>query len=163
MPFLLFARPTPLLFGIGAPLAALGLVVRAWAAGSIDKDRDLAMSGPYAHTRNPMYLGSFVIGVGLSVVGGAWIWPAAFVALFAVIYLPTVAREHRRLVDMFGERFTAYAAHVPAFLPRLTPYRIQPEHDGFRWSRYRRYREWEAVLGVLAVLAVLAAELRYVR
>lgn len=161
VPFLVLARPTPGLLLLGGGLAVLGLVVRGWAAGTIEKGRDLAISGPYAHTRNPMYVGSFVIGLGLSVAGGHWVWPMVFTVFFVAVYLPTMSRERAELAQRFGARFLTYAAEVPSFVPRLSPYRDPGgTADHFVWSRYLRYREWEALLGVAAVMTVLALKLR---
>jgi len=161
VPFLVLARPTVELLGVGAVLAALGLLIRGWSAGTIDKGASLATSGPYAFTRNPLYLGSLLIGVGLTVSGGQWIWPVAFVVFFGTVYVSTMRREAEQLSDRFGIRYAEYASHVPAFLPRLTPFRSEATpDDGFRWSRYRRYREWEALLGAAAAFAVLLLRLR---
>jgi protein-S-isoprenylcysteine O-methyltransferase Ste14 len=157
VPFLWLARPTPLHLAAGAPLALLGLLIRAWAAGAIRKEEELTTGGPYAHTRNPLYLGSLLLGLGVTVAGGHWAWPLLFLAFFAAAYGRTMASEHRLLAELFGERHAAWAAHVPAFLPRLSPWR-EPgaEQASFSWRRYRRNREWEAALGALAGLAFLA-------
>jgi protein-S-isoprenylcysteine O-methyltransferase Ste14 len=161
LPFLWLAQPTPRWLAVGAAVGAVGLLIRGWAAGSIDKGRALAVSGPYAHTRHPLYLGSLVIGVGLALVGGDWIWPVAFVAFFAAVYLPTVRREAAELEARYGGEYREYATHVPACGVRLTAYGTEGQHvsSGFAWSRYLRYREWEALLGVVAVLGALGLKL----
>jgi len=158
VPFLVLARPTPDLLLVGGAVAVLGLLVRAWAAGTIHKESDLTTSGPYAFTRNPLYVGSFLIGVGVTVAGGHWIWTALFVVFFTVVYARTMAYEAGRLTELYGERYRAYARRVPAFLPRPTPYRPErPDASGgFRLSQYRRNREWEALLGGLAAFGFLA-------
>lgn len=163
MLFLVFARPTTPLLLIGSGVSSLGLALRAWAAGSVDKGAALAIGGPYAYTRNPLYLGSFVIGVGLSLGGGHWGWPVAFAVFYLAVYVPTVRREAAELAERFGEEYRAYAARVPALRVRLTPYRagsggatFGAAAARFSWARYTRYREWEAVLGVVGVLGVLA-------
>lgn len=157
VPFLLFARPTPALLLVGAGLSVLGLIVRAWAAGTVDKSRTLTTSGPYAFTRNPLYLGSFLIGVGLTLAGGLWLWPVIFLAFFLIVYVPTMAQEAETLADAFETSFADYATEVPVFLPRLTPYRVgSSAPTDFRWNRYLRHREWEALLGVVAALVWLA-------
>lgn len=160
LPFLILARPTWSLIAIGAALAALGLGVRAWAAGTIHKESQLTVSGPYAFTRNPLYVGSFLIGIGVTTAGGHWIWPAVFVLFFTGVYARTMAVEAGRLTELFGERYRAYARAVPAFLPRLVPYR--PDADsrtaGFRLEQYRGHREWEALLGAVAAFAFLAVK-----
>lgn len=162
VPFLVLSRPTPMLLLVGSVVAAAGLVIRGWAAGTVEKDRDLTTSGPYAHTRNPMYLGSFVIGLGLTLAGGGWVWPAAFGLFFVIVYAPTMSREGRALAERFGAAYAEYAAAVPAFVPRVTPGGSgRSSAVTFAWGRYRRYREWEAALGAGAALIVLALKLRY--
>jgi protein-S-isoprenylcysteine O-methyltransferase Ste14 len=162
VPFLVFSRPTPSLLLVGSAVAAVGLVIRGWAAGTVEKDRDLTTAGPYAHTRNPMYLGSFVIGAGLTLAGGGWVWPVAFALFFVAVYAPTMSREARDLAVRFGAAYAEYAAAVPVFVPRVTPGVVgRSSGTAFEWGRYLRYREWEAPLGVAAVLAVLALKLRY--
>lgn len=156
--FLYFSRPTLASLLVGVPLILVGLVVRGWAAGTVEKGRELTVSGPYAFTRNPLYLGSFAIGVGFSVTGGHWLWPALFGGFFAVVYSRTMTRERASLSESFGERYATYAAAVPAFVPRLTPFPADGPRTAFAWSRYGRYREWEALLGVVAALVVLVAK-----
>lgn len=159
VPFLVFARPTPTLLAVGSTLAALGVLVRAWAAGTIHKEEELTTTGPYAYTRNPLYVGSFVLGTGVVVAGGQWIFAVLFLAFFAGVYGRTMAGEAELLTELFGERFRDYRRHVPAFLPRLTPYRAPgAPSGGFTLAQYGRNREWEAALGALAAFAFLAAK-----
>ena len=163
VPFFVFAAPTWALLGIGAALAASGLFIRGWSAGTIHKNQALTTTGPYAFTRNPLYVGSFLIGVGVSLAGGHWIWPLVFVLFYGAVYRDTIAHEAGRLTDLFGDRYREYAANVPGFVPRVTPYRTGDGSGGFRWSQYRWNREWEALLGVLTAFAVLAAKLAWMR
>jgi protein-S-isoprenylcysteine O-methyltransferase Ste14 len=159
LPFLWLARPTLALLAAGALLALLGLLLRGWAAGTIHKEKELTTTGPYAFARDPLYLGSFFLGVGITLAGGHWAWPALFVAFFAAVYGWTMAGERELLAELFGDRYRAYAANVPALLPRLTPWR-EPGvvGGGFTWARYVRNREWEAALGALAGFAFLVAK-----
>jgi protein-S-isoprenylcysteine O-methyltransferase Ste14 len=161
IPYLLLSHPTWFSLLSGVVLGASGLIVRGWAAGSIDKSRSLATTGPYAHTRNPLYLGSFLIGIGLGVAGGHWIWPLAFLVLFTLIYVPTIRNEAARMGELFGPPYAEYAARVPAFVPRATPYRGSSADEGrFEWRRYLRHREWEAILGVAVVFGILMIKMR---
>jgi len=114
LPFLVLSRPTWLALGIGGVVSAVGLLLRGWAAGTIRKDEELTTSGPYAHTRNPLYLGSFFIGIGVTVAGGHWIWPLMFLLFFAVVYGRTMSGEAGWLADSFGQQFREYAVSVPA-------------------------------------------------
>ena len=160
LPFLWFAQPTRGLLILGAVLAAGGLLIRGWAAGTIHKDEALTTSGPYAYTRNPLYIGSFLIGLGVVLAGGHWIWPALFLAFFLGVYGRTMSGETELLTELFGDRFEHYAENVPALLPRLTPYRPQQPDvaGGFRLRQYKRNNEWEALLGVGAAFAFLATK-----
>ena len=157
LPFFFFSHPTVGLVAGGAVLAAVGLWIRGWSAGTIRKDEELTTSGPYAFSRNPLYVGSLVIGVGVSLAGGHWVWPTVFVLFYTGVYGRTMAHEAARLTEIFGDRYLDYAAHVPGFLPRATPYRSGASGggSGFRWSQYKRNREWEASLGALAAFGVL--------
>jgi protein-S-isoprenylcysteine O-methyltransferase Ste14 len=159
VPFLWFARPTPALLAIGAGLGLLGLMVRGWAAGTIHKERELTTTGPYAFTRNPLYVGSFFLGLGITIAGGHWIWPVLFLAFYVGVYGRTMSGEAALLGELFGDRFHHYAAHVPALAPRLTPYRAPGQTGGgFTLAQYRRNREWEAALGALTGFAFLVAK-----
>ena len=115
--YLIFSQSTPRLLGAGAAIALLGLSVRAWAAGHLDKNRDLAVTGPYAHTRNPLYLGSLLMGLGFAVAGGSLALGIAFAALFALVYWPVMRREEGHLRRQFGETYDRYAEVVPLLLP----------------------------------------------
>ena len=163
VPFLLLARPTPALLALGGALAALGAALRAWAAGFIHKERELSTAGPYAHTRNPLYLGSFLIGLGVTVAGGRWPFVLLFLGFFALVYGRTIRAEARLLEERFGARYVEYARHVPLFVPRPLPYRTGtmegPTSGGFTVERWRRNREYEALLGVVAGFAFLALKL----
>lgn len=160
VPFLWLSTPTPTLLVVGVMLGAVGLWVRGWAAGTIHKERELTTTGPYAFTRNPLYVGSFFLGLGITVAGGHWIWPTLFLLFYVGVYGRTMSGEAALLTDLFGDRFRHYAAHVPSFAPRLTPYRAPgAEGGGFTLVQYRRNREWEALLGALAGFGFLALKL----
>lgn len=163
LPFFWFARPTPGLLLAGGLLAALGLSIRSWAAGVIRKDAVLTTAGPYAHTRNPLYLGSFFLGLGVMVAGGQWVFVVIFWLFFLWIYSRTMRFEATLLHDKFGKAYADWAAHVPLFVPRLTPYRGSDQADPeapsrFSGSRWRGNREYEAVLGAVVAMLVLAGK-----
>ena len=163
LPFLWYARPTPLLLGIGAGLAVLGLVVRAWAAGVIRKEKQLATSGIYAHTRNPLYLGSFFLGLGVTIAGGQWIFVVLFAVFFLTVYGRTMRGEAEFLEEAFGEAYRDYARNVPLLIPRPTAYRApgltEGEAPGFSVERWRGNKEYEALMGAVAAFAFLALRL----
>jgi protein-S-isoprenylcysteine O-methyltransferase Ste14 len=159
VPFLWLASPTPATLGIGAALAALGLLIRALSAGFIHKEKELTTSGPYAYTRNPLYLGTFFLGLGVTVAGGRWVFVAAFLVFFGLVYTKTIRNEARLMEELFGETYRHYAGRVPLFVPRLSPYRRAGESGGepeFSLARWKRNREYEALLGAAAGFAFLA-------
>lgn len=160
IPFFWFASPTPMLLGIGGLLAVVGLVIRASAAGVIMKEKQLATSGIYAHTRNPLYLGSFFLGLGVTVAGGQWIFVVLFAAFFLTVYNRTMSGEAELLEGLFGDAYRDYAANVPLLLPRLTAYRPEGSTEGrapgFNLERWRGNKEYEALMGAAAAFSFLA-------
>jgi protein-S-isoprenylcysteine O-methyltransferase Ste14 len=154
--FLIFARPTLLTLAVGSLVAAVGVLIRAWASGHIRKAKTLAVSGPYAYTRNPLYVGSLILGLGLTIAAGVWWLGAAFIILFLGIYLPVMRVEVGDMERIFGAEFEAYRRNVPLFLPRLTPWRNSAER--FDSGLYLQYREYRAALGFAIVVAILAAK-----
>ena len=153
--FLILARPRPATLLVGALVSLFGLSLRAWAAGHIRKNDALAISGPYAYTRNPLYLGSFFLGLGFTIGSGRWVLGLLFAALFLGIYLPVMRVESRTMARLFSDSYEPYAAAVPLFFPRLTPHRTNVTKARFDGSLYMRYREYEAALGLLVAWALL--------
>ena len=160
--FLVLARPKPVTLIVGGVISLLGLGIRAWAAGHIRKNVPLATTGPYAFTRNPLYLGSFILGLGFTVAAGRWILAALFAALFLGIYLPVMRVEANDLARVFGEDYKRYALSVPLFVPRLTPF-DRGSADATRFDRhlYLKYREYRAALGLVLGWAALAIKSYY--
>jgi protein-S-isoprenylcysteine O-methyltransferase Ste14 len=156
----LLARPTYHWIAMGAGVAAFGLVVRTIASGHLRKDRELATTGPYARTRNPLYLGSAFLAIGFAIAGHSW-WAGSLVLIyFAVFYYAVMRNEERDLRARFGIIFDAYAARVPLFLPNffdaghVPPSDVTPDKT-FSWEQYRRNREYKALLGTIAGLAIV--------
>jgi protein-S-isoprenylcysteine O-methyltransferase Ste14 len=156
VPFLWLASPTPDLLAIGGVLSLIGLWIRGWAAGTIHKDEHLTTTGPYSRVRHPLYLGSLFLGLGVSLAGGHWIWPAVYVLYFAGVYGKTMAEEDRRLTGLFPADHPDYLRRVPGFVPHFGSSGSDGS-DRFSWSQYRRNREWEAALGAVAAFALLTA------
>ena len=160
--FILFAKPTPITLAAGAAISVLGLALRAWAAGHIRKNDALAVSGPYAYTRNPLYFGSFLLGLGFTVAASRWQLALLFAVLFFGIYFPVMRVESGTLEALFGDNFRRYAREVPLFLPRLTAFREQSSSiPGFDATLYLRYREYRAGLGLLIAWGFLALKMVY--
>jgi len=154
--YLVFSRPTWKLLLAGGAIALTGLAIRAYAAGHLVKNQSLAMSGPYAYTRNPLYFGSTLIGAGFALAGGDQTLALAAGVLFAAIYWPVIRREEEYLRREFGEVYDQYARRVPLFLPRFRP---DAGGERFQWKQYWKNREYEALLGYLALMIFLACKL----
>ncbi len=151
--FAWFSHPSAQSLAIGMAVSLLGLALRAWAAGCLYKDRELATGGPYAFTRNPLYLGTLLVAAGL-VIASRSVWLGLlFAAVFVFVYLPVIQLEQQHLSGLFPE-YAAYARRVPALIPRWTP-RPQQSAQPFRWSQYKRNREYQAALGFAAGVAWL--------
>ena len=158
--FLVFARPTLPALVTGAVVATIGLLIRAWASGHLRKMAELTTSGPYAHTRNPLYLGTFLLVVGLSVAGGVWWLALTIAAAYLVIYVPVMIAEVETMRTLFPDAYDEWAKAVPLFAPRLTPAGSEAVRKvRFDGSLYLRYREYRAALGLLAVLGILVAKM----
>ncbi len=154
--YLGLADPTWYSVLIGAAIAVGGVVLRAAASGHVKKNAELTTTGPYAYTRNPLYLGSAIIGLGFSLAARS-VWVVAVLGLlFVLVYVPVVKSEEAFLRARFPE-FDAYARRVPRFLPRLG----NPVCHGGGFSRelYWKHREYNAALGAALMIAALVGKL----
>ena len=160
--FLWLAQPTWKTMLWSLLLVVPGVWLRAYAAGYVRKNAELTRTGPYAYTRNPLYLGSMMIAFGFAVAAGSWIILVALAVLFAVIYLPTIRSEELYLREHFAG-FDEYAAKVPRLLPRLTPaaFPANENASGGRFSagQWRHHREYNALMGAGAIYLALAVRL----
>jgi protein-S-isoprenylcysteine O-methyltransferase Ste14 len=148
--FLWLSAPSRMSLAIGLPVSILGLSLRAWAAGHLEKNTTLADGGPYAYVRNPLYLGTLLAAAGLVIASRRWELGVLFAAVFLLIYLPVVELEEQHLRNLFPE-YDGYARRVPKLLPRLG----EGNAKYFRWSVYMKNQEYQALLGFLAGAAVL--------
>jgi protein-S-isoprenylcysteine O-methyltransferase Ste14 len=155
--YVVCARPATVSVAVGAAVALLGILLRACAAGHLEKNQRLATSGPYAYTRNPLYLGSALVALGFAIAARVWWLGLSFAAYLAVVYLPVVWEEEARLAELFPE-FSRYAAAVPRFWPaggRGAAAVYSGASTGFRWALYWKNQEYNASLGYLFGLIVL--------
>ena len=147
------SHPTLVSLAAGVPVAILGLALRAWAAGCLAKNQQLARGGPYAHTRNPLYLGTLLVAAGL-VVASRNLWLGIlFAAVFLFVYLPVIQLEEQHLRSLFPE-YAEYAANVPALWPRLSA-APSKNLNPFRASLYLKNREYQAGAGFAAGMLFL--------
>ena len=153
------ARPTWRSMAVGAIVVVPGLLIRGLASGHVRKNESLATSGPYAYTRNPLYLGSLLMGLGFAAAARSWWVGLALVVMFLAIYLPVIRDEEAFLRRTFPE-FEEYALRVPRMLPRFTAYSGDEKEapTGFSLELYLKHREYNALLGALAMMAALVAK-----
>jgi protein-S-isoprenylcysteine O-methyltransferase Ste14 len=151
------ARPSGSSLAWSLLLVIPGLLLRAYASGYVKKNAELTVTGPYAYTRNPLYLGSILIAFGFAAASRSLWITAALALLFTLIYAPTIYSEEQFLRSTFPA-FESYAQRVPRLLPRLTPAGIQGE-GSFSGALYHQHREYNSLLGACAVYAILVATL----
>jgi protein-S-isoprenylcysteine O-methyltransferase Ste14 len=144
-------HPTWQSLAIGSMIAALGALIRLWAAGYIDKGKALATEGPYAMTRNPLYLGSLIMALGILIAGHVYWLVLLFGILFVALYYPVMKREEQELLQGYGEDFVNYAERVPMFFPQFRS--AAARSTTFLWLRVRRNREHRHLL-VLALAVI---------
>jgi protein-S-isoprenylcysteine O-methyltransferase Ste14 len=156
--FLVFAQPTWRTLAWSLLLVLPGIWLRSYAAGYVKKNAELTRTGPYAYTRNPLYLGSMSIAFGFAVAAGRWWLGLLLVVMFLAIYVPTILSEEAFLRGAFPE-FEAYAKKVPRLLPRLTAARFADVDAGglgrFSMERYQHHREYNSSMGAAAIYAAL--------
>lgn len=152
---LCLAHPLFPLLVAGLGVAAVGEGIRLWASGHIEKTRSLATGGPYAHCRNPLYLGSVLMGLGAA-TAAASPWVALAVAVYFAAFYPSVMRsEADFLRQKFPEEYAAWSREVPLFLPRINP--GGPRASVFSWARVTANKEWRTALALPAVAVLLYA------
>jgi protein-S-isoprenylcysteine O-methyltransferase Ste14 len=154
--FLLRAQPQWWSLVAGSVIALVGVGIRAVASGHVKKNEELAMTGPYAYTRNPLYLGSIVIAAGFALAALRWEIALGLLILFAAIYIPVIRGEEQFLHAHFAG-YSEYCRQVPRLLPRLTA--STGGDVGFSRELYWKHREYNALVGTVAVIAVLGFKL----
>jgi protein-S-isoprenylcysteine O-methyltransferase Ste14 len=154
--FIWLAQPTRTSLIAGSLVMLPGLILRGFASGHVQKDKQLTTSGPYAYTRNPLYLGSLFLASGFAVAARSWWVVAIMFMTLMLIYVPVVAGEERYLRSAFPE-YDDYARHVPRLFPRFTSY--GNSQGAYSSERYRKHHEYEASIGCVVMLAILIVKL----
>jgi protein-S-isoprenylcysteine O-methyltransferase Ste14 len=158
---ILFSHPTPGTLLAGLALSFLGLAVRSWAAGHLKKEKELAVSGPYRHTRNPLYFGNIIIGTGMAVGCRSWIVWIVLAAYFLVFYPVVISVERDRMRALFTEAYAAYEKAVPALLPSFRKYE-GGSAAAFDPALHRKNREFRAILGTMVFWVFLLAKMKLI-
>jgi protein-S-isoprenylcysteine O-methyltransferase Ste14 len=152
--FLWLSEPTWTSLAGGVPVSVAGLAVRGWAAGHLEKNLALTVSGPYARVRNPLYLGTLAVAAGLAIASRRWELGVLFAGVFLLVYLPVVELEEQHLRTLFPA-YEEYARRVPKLTPLASRRETAASAKRFQWALYRGNREYEALAGFIAGLAVL--------
>ncbi len=150
--FAYWSAPSAESLAWGVPISVAGLLLRAWAAGHLAKNRNLATGGPYALTRNPLYLGTLLVAAGLVVAAREPLLALLFAVAFGLVYLPSIELEEQHLRELFPE-YAGYAQRVPRLGLRLAG---RSSNESFRLALYRKNQEYQAAAGYIAGLALLA-------
>lgn len=153
--FAWLSHPTLRSLAAGLPISILGLLLRGWATGHLEKNIRLAQSGPYVYVRNPLYIGTALVAAGLVIASERWALAGIFAAVFVFVYLPVIRLEEQHLQSLFPE-FGPYASHVPALRPTFV---FTGRKQAFRWDLYARNREYQALLGFTAGVAFLIVKM----
>ncbi len=156
--FLWFAKPSLLSLGLSLLAVGPGLWLRGYAAGYVKKNAELTTTGPYGHTRNPLYLGSMLIAFGFGAAAGSWVLIVVLTGLFLAIYVPVIQGEEEYLRAHFAG-FDEYAKAVPRLLPRVTPAPGMGGAGAFSKERYLHHREYNALMGSGAIYVALVLKL----
>jgi protein-S-isoprenylcysteine O-methyltransferase Ste14 len=142
------ATPSPQSLMLGAAVAVIGESIRLWAAGHLEKGKEVTQSGPYRYTRHPLYLGSSLIGIGMAVVANNAIVAAVVIAYLALTLTAAMRSEEAHLREKFGDAYDAYAQK-----------RAPKVERSFSWQRAIHNREHHTIAGLMAGIALLALKL----
>jgi hypothetical protein len=154
------AAPSPWTSLLGLPIAVAGELIRTWSSGVIVKNNELAMTGPYAMVRNPLYSGSFLMGLGVAVMSGSRLLILLFAILFPIVYNGLVRKEEKYLLARYGDAFRKYCARVPRFFPDLGT--LSPSPCVYDVDRMlKKHREWRAWVGLFAAVAYLVIAYKF--
>ncbi len=150
---LILARPTFISIILGFLAAFLGLLLRSWACGHIQKEKKLSMSGPYQYTRNPLYLGNLIIGIGITVSSQSWVVLIIFVVYFLIFYPVIIDIENQRMKELFSSSYKKFEK-VPLFIPTLKS-KLSYNQKSFEWNLFLKNKEYRAFAGVLIFFTAL--------
>ena len=157
---IILAKPDLASFLTGLGICLIGLLIRTWSAGHLRKEKELAISGPYQYTRNPLYLANFVIGISVVVASRSW-WVLGFFAAYFLLFYPlAIKKEMENMKELFPDEFDEYKRRVPAFFPSWRAYSFGSKNK-FSWKLFRRNKEWRALVGAALFWLILALEMTF--
>ena len=158
---IILARPNLYFFLAGAGLCILGLLLRAWASGHLMKEKELACSGPYRFTRNPLYLGNFIIAIGVVIASYSWWMVGIFFIYFLIFYPLVLKREAERMRALFPKEYESYKSKVPLLFPSFRRSFFSGQAE-FNWKLYKRNKEYRALLGAALFWLALIAKILFI-
>jgi len=154
----ILSKPNWISFFSGLFVCFMGLLLRTWASGHLRKEKDLIVSGPYQYSRNPLYLGNFILGISVVITSYSWVVLAIFTIYFLFFYPPVIKREMEKMKALFPEKYKIYKKKVPLFFPSLRPVR-PPEKIKFSWKIYKKNREYRALTGAAMFWLIMAVKI----
>jgi protein-S-isoprenylcysteine O-methyltransferase Ste14 len=146
MIIIIISRPNYWSIAGGFLVSILGNLLRLWSSGYIKKEKVLASTGPYSLTRNPLYLGNFIIGAGFCLASWQILSIPIFILFFLLFYIPLIKNEERRMEEIFKEEYLDYKKKVPVFFPNLKKF---PKKDGFSIKNVIENKEWRGIISTL--------------
>ncbi len=151
--FTLTGKPVPVLFQAGAVIALIGVSIRLWASGHIKKDKALAVNGPYAYVRHPLYVGNIAGGFGLALAAGQWWWTIpVFIVFLLLFYPPAIQKEDKKLHRLFKEDWEEWRKNTRALIPNFRP---SKENRSGKWSFIQSLRQnWEPVIALFVIMCL---------
>jgi len=155
---IIFAKPDLTSFLTGLGVCIVGLLIRTWSAGHLRKEKKLAISGPYQYTRNPLYLGNFVIGIGVVFASRSWWVLGYFAAYFLLFYPLAIKREMKRMKELFPQEYDEYKKKAPLFFPTWKSFSLSGENK-FSWKLFKKNKEWRALIGAVLFWLILALKM----
>ena len=155
---IILARPDLTSFLTGLGVCLLGLLIRTWSAGHLRKEKELAISGPYQYSRNPLYLGNFVIGIGVVIASRSW-WVLGFFAAYFLLFYPlAIKREMERMKELFPDEYDEYKKKAPLFFPSGKAFSFGEKNE-FSWKLFWKNKEWRALTGAFLFWLILALKM----
>lgn len=156
--FVFAAEPSPFSFAVGAVIMAFGEAIRFLSAGTLKKYKGFVVrNGIYAYTRNPLYIGSFLIGTGACIIGRDPLFTLVFLAAFTTLYSKVIAREEKFLAEQYGDEYQNYVDEVPRYIPRT--FNLAAALRDSTVEQALNHKEYEAVLGILGIWAIMAVKM----
>lgn len=167
--FLIFlvaiSKPRVDYFAVGMIFVLLGCAIRIWASGYIYKykeEKRLAVNGPYQYTRNPLYFGSMLIGIGFCFLSGMLWTFFLFVVLYFLFYYPVIIQEERMMKDIFGEKYLVYYKNVPRFFPTYRSCSNRNSSSSFSWKMVMVNREFQQSGYILIMTGIIGVKFLWI-